>query len=467
MPLVELGFVPVSSSAPQFDDLPQIGDVLDNKYVVESLLGAGGMGAVYSARDQDLGQPVAIKLLLPQVAHDPQMVARFLREAQAAAAIQNDHVVRVFSVGKTNTGVPFMVMEFLSGIGLDELIRTRGPVPVSEAVDLVAEACRALGHAHALGIVHRDIKPSNLFLCSCPDGSQRLKVLDFGISKLIPVLDTPAHEHDLTSTVQVLGTPIYMSPEQARSAKAVTAATDIWALGVVLYELLCGQAPFTADTLSALIAQIVADNPVSPSKRRADVPVALGQLVMHCLEKLPERRPDSISEIARRLRPYASPRGVAHIDIVCGNTDPGSLPTALRLDVQSVTLPHLASRVTTARRGRWLAVVVGASALLALGVSVGLLLSMRPAPAINPDGEVSSAIIPSSPLPSAALVPSASASPLVSASASAPPPTSNAVPSKTEPIVRPVRPVNTKQPPEPPPSAPSSTPSKLDPFDRY
>lgn len=291
----------VSHPQPEVDGLPQKGDVLDGKYVIESPLGEGGMGVVYAAMNRDLAQPVAIKLLLPEAASHPHAVARFLREAQAAAAIQNDHVVRVYGVGKTNRGLPFMVMEHLSGSGLNDVLRDRGPFSISDAVDLVTEVCQALAHAHALGIVHRDIKPSNLFLCDCPDGSQRIKVLDFGISK---VASMPGQvQVQLTATIQVLGTPAYMSPEQARSSKDVDATTDIWALGAVLYELLCGIPPFHAETLPALVAKIVADDPVRPSRLRPEIPEPLEDVILQCLEKMPARRPANIMQLAFALRP--------------------------------------------------------------------------------------------------------------------------------------------------------------------
>ena len=452
---------PVSKSSIAIDDLPQKGDVLGGKYVIESLLGTGGMGVVYGAMDRDLAQPVAIKLLLPEVAKEPQMIARFLREAQAAAAIQNDHVVRVFGVGKTNGGLPFMVMEFLAGVGLDQVILARGPLPVADAVDLVAEACRALAHAHALGIVHRDIKPSNLFLCTFPDGSQRIKVLDFGISKVLTSAEGVAGQHDLTSTVQVLGTPVYMSPEQARSTKSVDVATDIWALGVVLYEILCGATPFAADTLPAVIARIVADNPVRPSERRPDIPEPLEQLIMQCLEKVPSRRPGSISDVAFGLRPFASARGAAHIDVVCRNLDPGSLPTSVQLDMMSLAPAAQGMRVSPARGRRQLAAVVGVSALLASFVSFGIWLRLGPAEPPVPttsDSGFAEAGTPGSVVREPAPVGSTSASEPVASDVPPPPPIQSA-------RAQPSSPSTGRSPASS--SDSSSAPPVLDPYDRY
>lgn len=279
------------------------GYVIANKYRVERVLGHGGMGVVVAATHRKLGQRVAIKILYPSSAANPEAVARFLREAQAAAALQSEHVVRILDFGRSADGLPYMVMEYLVGINLAQVVASRGPLPVDEALLYAMQGSEAVAEAHARGIVHRDIKPANLFLTARSDGSPLIKVLDFGISKADWM--TGAINPDLTATADTLGTPMYMSPEQVRNTKTVTPRADIWALGVVLYELLAGVPPFWADSLPALSAKIVADPAVPLSQHRADLPPGLDSAILWCLEKDPLRRPGSVAELARVLVAFA------------------------------------------------------------------------------------------------------------------------------------------------------------------
>ncbi len=240
------------------DRLPAAGDVLGGKYVVERLIAEGGMGAVFEARHTRLGHRVAIKLLQPYTRIVPQIGDRFEREARAAAQIRSRNVARVIDVETLPDGAPFMVMELLEGHDLEAEIGTRGTIPPVEAVNYALEACAGMAEAHRLGIIHRDLKPANLFL-SMEGGERVLKVLDFGISKLTADVDLK-----MTSTNSVLGTPLYMSPEQVRSAKHVDARSDIWSLGIILYEMLSGTVPFLGETANAVAASIVADEAVPP-----------------------------------------------------------------------------------------------------------------------------------------------------------------------------------------------------------
>src|SRR4051812_480796 len=210
------------------------GQILGGKYRVDRVLGAGGMGMVVAATHLQLDERIAIKFLLPEALRNPEAVARFGREAKAAVKIRGEHVARVIDVGSFENGAPYMVMEHLDGRDLSSFIHERGAMPMSDAVDAVLQACEALAEAHALGIVHRDLKPANLFLTRRPDGTPSIKVLDFGISKLT----APGADHSMTKTSAVMGSPLYMSPEQMTASRGVDARTDIWALGVVLYELL-------------------------------------------------------------------------------------------------------------------------------------------------------------------------------------------------------------------------------------
>ncbi len=276
------------------------GDVLAGKYRVERILGMGGMGVVVAATHLHLEQRVAIKFLLPEIAKHPETVARFSREARAAVRIQSEHVGKVLDVGALDTGSPYMVMEFLEGCDLSDLVKSRGPRPWNEAVEYVLQACEAMAEAHKIGIIHRDLKPANLFLTRRPDGSPCVKVLDFGISK---VADSPDGQA-LTQTAAMMGSPKYMSPEQLKSSRDVDARTDIWALGVILYELLSGEGAFRADTVPQLYVAIIQDPP-QPLKR-TDVPPGLIAVIMRCLEKEPARRFQNVAELSMALNEFAS-----------------------------------------------------------------------------------------------------------------------------------------------------------------
>jgi serine/threonine-protein kinase len=281
------------------------GAVVAGKYRVERVLGQGGMGMVLAAQHVSLGTPVALKVLLPEAQHHRDVHRRFLREAQAAANLHGDHVARVIDVGLMADGAPYMVMEYLDGTDLAGLVKQRGPLPLGEVVDYVLQAIEAVAEAHSMGIVHRDLKPANLFLTHRPGGMAWIKVLDFGISKLV---GADGERQDLTATRTALGSPLYMSPEQLRSSRSVDSRTDIWALGVILFELLTGDCPFGADTLTALTLAITLEAPQSLRGLRPDVPPELETIVLRCLEKQPDARFPDVAQLARALLPYCSSR---------------------------------------------------------------------------------------------------------------------------------------------------------------
>src|SRR5450432_2337777 len=233
----------------------QQGDLLAGKYRVENVLGEGGMGYVVAALHEQLNQRVAVKLLSPLLSENEDSVTRFLREARAAVRIRSEHVARVLDVGELPDGSPYMVMEYLLGRDLAAELDEREHLDVPEAIDYVLQACEAVAEAHSIGLIHRDLKPSNLFLTRRPDGSPLVKVLDFGISKAIDQTGM-VEQQALTTTSAVMGSPLYMSPEQVRSSKTVDARSDVWSLGVVLYELLSAAHPFEAETMTALLASI-------------------------------------------------------------------------------------------------------------------------------------------------------------------------------------------------------------------
>jgi serine/threonine protein kinase len=274
------------------------GEVIAKKYRVADLVAVGGMGIIVAAEHLQLGQRVAIKVLLPSEAEDAaQSVPRFLREARAAAALRSDHVVRIYDMGTLDSGLPFMVMELLAGQDLRRLVKTEGPLQPEQAVDYLLQAADAIGEAHAVGIVHRDLKPSNLFMTRRSDGKALIKVLDFGISKSAD----PLADGALTTTRAMIGSPLYMSPEQIRDAKSVDGRTDIWSLGVILHELLSGRSAFRGESLPAICAAIAADPPASLGEVRTDVPPELEAVVLRCLEKDPARRYQSVGELRAAL----------------------------------------------------------------------------------------------------------------------------------------------------------------------
>lgn len=285
------------------------GDLVADKYRVDEVLGAGGMGVVVAAEHVDLHQPVAIKFLLQHMAIDT-MVARFLREARASAKIQSEHVVRVYDCGELEDGTPYMVMERLEGVELRDELKRRGPFPIPEAVDIIVEALEGVAEAHAQGIVHRDLKPSNLFLAGRGTRMRTVKVLDFGISKIRGGPDTPIDD-ELTGTSMMLGSPRYISPEQAKSSRSVDGRADIWSMGVILYELLTGASPFAGNTMGEVIGKVLLYNPPPLDKHRDDVPDGLQAVLQRCLQRDPKDRYQSVSELATALEPFGTSATVA------------------------------------------------------------------------------------------------------------------------------------------------------------
>ncbi|APR79322.1 serine/threonine protein kinase [Minicystis rosea] len=290
--------------------LPGEGDILAGKYRIDRILGQGGMGVVVAAHHTTLRQKVAVKFLLPEAAKRGDATERFLREARAAVSIQSEHVARVTDVGTLDTGAPYMVMEFLTGSDLSQVLEQRGPLPVEEAVDFVLQACEAIAEAHALGLVHRDLKPANLFLTSRADGSPLVKVLDFGLSK---ATKPDAMDASLTAAHVLMGSPYYMAPEQIRSFKTIDARADIWAIGVILFQLLTGACPFQAESLGALFMAIGSDPVPSMREIRADIPEGLEAAIVKCLEKDVKLRTQTVSALARALAPFGAEN--SHISV--------------------------------------------------------------------------------------------------------------------------------------------------------
>jgi serine/threonine protein kinase len=285
------------------------GDVVAGKYRVERVLGQGAMGIVVAARHEELGQKVAIKLLHPDVSVSDDGRERFLREARAAAKLESDHVARVFDVGTFGEKNAYMVMEHLEGSDLEKYLDANGPLPIDEAVDYVLEALEALAHAHAHGMVHRDIKPSNLFLVERIDGTRRVKILDFGISKTESGLGVSSPgSSTLTSPHAVLGSPAYMAPEQIRSSKHVDQRADIWSVGVMLYELVTGKSPFLGGSIGDTLARVLVGQAEPLAVLRPDAPKELADVLSRCLEIDEKKRYQTVAELANALAPLGSAR---------------------------------------------------------------------------------------------------------------------------------------------------------------
>ena len=262
------------------------------------------MGVVLAATHTQIGQRVAIKLLLDQHrSHDG--AARFLREARASVRLHSEHVARVLDVGELSGGEPYMVMEYLDGSDLKQVITERAPLPISEAITYMLQACEAIAEAHSLGIVHRDLKPANLFLARTADGGRSLKVLDFGISKsLQPEIHGDGLQ--LTRSSTVLGSPLYMAPEQLNDARRACAQSDIWSLGVILYQLLTGQVPFKAAGFPDLVMLVNTAPPEPPSAFRADLPAGLEEAVLRCLQKDLSVRFATVAELAIAIAAFGA-----------------------------------------------------------------------------------------------------------------------------------------------------------------
>lgn len=439
---------PISSS-PAAPTLER-GQTIGGKYVVERLIGRGGMGAVYLATHEQLGTPVALKVLSRVTELHS---ARFIREARILASLRSEHVAKVVDFGIVQgTGLPYMVMEFLPGADLSSLLeKATEPLLTADAVDHVLEACEALAEAHRAGIVHRDIKPSNLFVSSRFDGSPMLKVLDFGIAKTAEA----EGDRSLTATDMVFGSPAYMSPEQVRSSKFVGTPTDVWSLGLVLYEMVAKKHPFQGDTPASIVASIAADPPAP----LADHP--LWPLLETVLRKEPAERP-SLSQFAAQLGQFAGDRGriaLRRIERLATASMPplhetvalhgrgigsssGSLPSVragevsgtdptVGVDAEAVAASRttMGSRLEPRRVPNKVWLTLGAVVVVGIGMGVGLRANATRevvASPANAGSSAASAAAPPSPMSVEDLPLAASVPPAASASAAPAPSTSEA-----------------------------------------
>jgi eukaryotic-like serine/threonine-protein kinase len=388
------------------------GDVIVGKYRVERILGQGGMGIVVAAVHIHLDERVAIKLLRPEGSAKGEAAERFMREARAAVKIKSQHVAKVLDVGVMGDGRPYMVMEYLEGRDLGEELDRNGPMPEAVAVDYVLQACDALAEAHKRGIVHRDLKPSNLFL-SKNQKPPIVKLLDFGVSKFKDNSLLANISPSLTAEAALLGTPYYMSPEQIRSAKDVDERADVWALGVILYELISGRLPFDGESATGVLAAICGDKPKPLYEVCTTVSADVSEIVGACLAKnLAERMPN-VRELVRALAAVA-PDKASTIDerlaginfqnttnntVISSSTEPRE-PISIRSDGPMSRDEMLIATVggfsqpTEVPKNRSKVVIVSIAVAIAVGVGMFMFLSRNartstanlPAPAISTNG---------------------------------------------------------------------------------
>ena len=327
-----------SSSTPS---VPQVGDVVAGKYKIERLLGRGGMGVVFAARHEVLHQPVAIKFPTESLLESESAVARFLNEGRAAAKIRSEHVARVLDVDTIPSGLPYIVLEYLHGCDLAALLSQEHFVPMRQSVDYLMQALEAVAEAHSLGLVHRDLKPANLFLVQRSNGQTQIKVLDFGISKSIG----PSTSSAVVTTSQAfLGSPAYMSPEQARNAKDVDTRTDIWALGVILYELLAGEPPFTGESPIDVLSKIIHLDPPPLTLKQPRVLPGLEDVIRRCLQRERSARYQTALDLAEALLPFGTRSARASYEGILGVLAGGS-PWASQTRGESIAA-HSATTVS-------------------------------------------------------------------------------------------------------------------------
>jgi serine/threonine-protein kinase len=375
---------------------PRVGAEVD-RYKIVRRIGRGGMGAVYEARHAKLGRRIAVKFLLPDLVAREDYLRRFENEAVAAGGLEHPNLVAVLDLGRAPDGAPYLVMEYLHGEDCARLVRRRGALPVRRAVNIVLQACRGVAVAHAARVVHRDLKPENLFLSDAGDGGDLVKVLDFGIAKL---RFSDAQGDALTRTGAPLGTANYMSPEQVRGARDVDVRTDVWSLGVVLYELLSGRKPFHGNHALGVMHQILHEQPPRIDTLRPGLPVALVAAVDIALRKEPDERFPTMRDMIAALAPLVEREGAGQEGEVTASsrtltgTNP-AVPAALRAHRR-------------ARAGRF----AGALALAGLGGAAIVALvaaGTRSRPVAAPVASVVERVVETVSLPSAATIPLAEA----------------------------------------------------------
>ncbi len=457
----------------KLDSLTGVGTVLSGKYRVERVVGSGGMGAVAVARHLRLGSRVAVKFMLPRPDDSERSVARFLREARTASRITSSHVARVFDVDLREDGVPYIVMEYLEGETLASTLRRESALPVEGSVDDVLAACEALTEAHALGIVHRDLKPGNLFRARLAGRPHHLlKVLDFGISKTFD--SQPEEAASVTTGKGFIGSPPYMSPEQITAPGQVDSRTDVWSLGVVLYECLTGISPFSAPTVGATCARILHEAPRPPSELRPGLPAALDRCVLRALARLAGERHQTVLELARELAPFgtdASSRTLSSIESLrehaasAAELEPSAVQGRPELSTETAFDPvaSLAGVMQSSFLRMPRRVGIGVGGGLALVVVGGVVLGTRWLGSSGDEVRTFDRPVAATAVPSPAIAPALPSPPASGGDQREPPPSTQAkaapnVPAKVGPRPRlaatPAAPSSAPQKPPPLPAAP-------------
>jgi serine/threonine-protein kinase len=319
---------------------PVVGEVVAQRWVVERVVAEGGFGIVVAARHVELDETVAIKFLKAESVDRPDVVGRFAREAKICARMKNEHTPTVIDVGVCPHRGPYMVMEYLEGEDLLHLVARRGPMPIAEVAEIGLQACAALASAHAAGVIHRDIKPENLFLAERPGGMKVLKLLDFGISKASldgEVFGTPL---SLVTTQCLVGTPLYMPPEQLRAKSDLGPTADLWSLGTVLYELVAARTAFSGIGVTDVCASVLETEPLRLDEVRPDVPAAFADVVARCLAKKPEARWESAAALALALAPFAPTSARIEVERAIAVSKAAGLPVPDAEPVPAASLPE-------------------------------------------------------------------------------------------------------------------------------
>ena len=344
--------------------VPKVGQIIGEKYRLERVLGQGGMGAVYEAVHIHIGSRTAIKFLHTGFSENREAVQRFQREAQAAAAIGHESIIKVHDIGVSGDGSHYLVLEYLNGQSLGDMIAEQGPQPVETTAYIACQMLSGLSAAHAAGIVHRDLKPDNVYLVNTGAMLSSIKLLDFGISRVTGLGADEEELTRLTRTGIVLGTPAYMSPEHARGQQDIDARSDIFSVGIILYEMLTGELPFDGPNYNSVLAQILTDDPPLPSIVRPDLPRELEAVVMRAMTKDRNQRHQSARELFDDLLPFVNDAAVGRISLPTG-ASAGSTSGITDHDSGPPTLEKTITGSSGDRSRLWTVLVV-AGALVAL-----------------------------------------------------------------------------------------------------
>ena len=458
------------------DSLPPVKGLVAGKYQVLGLIGRGGMGSVWEGRHNSLGTRVAIKFIDPEYADSKEACARFVTEARAAATIQSKHAIQIFDHGVTDEGRPYMVMELLVGEPLDKRIDRVGSLPLRETARIIGHVCRALQRAHDAGIIHRDLKPENIFLVRSPDDDDEIaKVLDFGIAKI----KAPPGEEGLSSSTKtgaVLGTPYYMSPEQARGLRNIDHRSDLWSLGIIAHKCVTGVLPFEGESVGDLLVKICTSPVPTPSVTVPGLPASFDAWFFRALEREPSQRFARASDLADALAFAAglSTRGPT-------SSQDGPLGPATRsaigasatstagsaLSAAGVTsAPFTTASVAAVKPSRGVLFAVAAAALVVGSIGVATVVKLTSAPRGDVPSGASARPMAAMVVTSASAPSAASASPALAVPATAvvlaPTPSSAAAPGKppaATPSAAPLRPKPVSQTPSPSTKPPPGKPS--------